>query len=143
LSPGINDTTTASLCVDYLTAILARLARRQLETPGWGEAGELQVIVCRPTYADFVTEAFDQIRQNAEGNVAVIRRLVHSLEILSRITPGTERRRVLFMQVEAVRDAIQRSVQGPRERGALESHATHVSEALKRFLNPELPTTTA
>jgi uncharacterized membrane protein len=26
LSPGINDTTTAVMCVDYLTAILARLA---------------------------------------------------------------------------------------------------------------------
>ena len=96
--PGINDTTTAIMCVDYLTAILARLAHRQLETPGRGEAGELQVIVRRPTYADFVAEAFDEIRQNAEGNVAVMRRLVHSLETVSRITPGTARRRVLFMQ---------------------------------------------
>ena len=26
LSPSINDTTTAMMCVDYLTAILARLA---------------------------------------------------------------------------------------------------------------------
>jgi uncharacterized membrane protein len=131
LSPGINDTTTAIMCVDYLTAILARLAHRQLETPGRGEAGELQVIVRRPTYADFVAEAFDQIRQNAEGNVAVIQRLVRSLEILSRITPGTERRRVRVMQVEAVREAIQRTVRSPRERGALESHAAHVSEALQ------------
>jgi uncharacterized membrane protein len=69
LSPGINDTTTAVMCVDYLTAILARLAHRQLETPGRCEAGEVQVIVRRPTYADFVAEAFDQIRQNADGNV--------------------------------------------------------------------------
>jgi uncharacterized membrane protein len=131
LSPGINDTTTAIMCVDYLTAILARLAHRQLEAPGRGEAGELQVIVRRPTYADFVAEAFDQIRQHADGNVAVMRRLVHSLEILSRITSGTGRRRVLFMQVEAVREVIQRSVQSPRERAALELHATHVSESLK------------
>jgi uncharacterized membrane protein len=130
LSPGINDTTTAVMCVDYLTAILARLAHRQLEAPRRGEAGELQVIVRRPTYADFVAEAFDQIRQNADGNVAVMRRLIHSLETLSRITPGTERRRVLFLHVEALREAIQRSVQSPRERGELESHATHVSESL-------------
>jgi uncharacterized membrane protein len=130
LSPGINDTTTAVMCVDYLTAILARLAHRQLETPGRGEAGEVHVIVRRPTYADFVAEAFDQIRQNADGNVAVMRRLVQSLETLSRITPGTERRRVLFLHVEAVREAIQRSVHSPRERGELESHATRVSESL-------------
>jgi uncharacterized membrane protein len=131
LSPGINDTTTAIMCVDYLTAILARLAHRQLERPDRSESGELRVIVRRPTYADLVAEAFDQIRQNAEGNEAVIRRLVHSVESLSRITPGTERRRVLLMQVEAVREAIQRSVQSPGERGALEVHAAHVSEALK------------
>jgi uncharacterized membrane protein len=131
LSPGINDTTTAVMCVDYLTAILARLAHRQLEAPGRGEAGELQVIVRRPIYADFVAEAFDQIRQNADGNVAVIRRLIHSLETLSRVTPGTERRRVLFLHVEAVREMIQRSVHSPRDRGELESHATHVSESLK------------
>jgi len=131
LSPGINDTTTAIMCVDYLTAILARLAHRQLERPDRSESGELRVIVRRPTYADLVAEAFDQIRQNAEGNEAVIRRLVHSVESLSRITPGTERRRVLLMQVEAVREAIQRSVQSPGERGALEVHSAHVSEALK------------
>ena len=130
LSPGINETTTAIMCVDYLTAILARFAHRQLEAPGRGAAGELQVIVRRPTYADFVAEAFDQIRQNAEGNVAVMWRLIHSLETLSRITPGTERRRVLFLHVEAVREAIQRSVHSPRERGELESHATRVSESL-------------
>ena len=131
LSPGINDTTTAIMCVDYLTAILARLAHRQLEMPGRGEGGELQVIVRRPTYADFVAEAFDQIRQNADGNVAVMGRLIHSLETLSRITSGTERRRVLFLQVEAVSEMIQRTARSPRERAALESHATHVSEALK------------
>jgi uncharacterized membrane protein len=45
LSPGINDTTTAVMCVDYLTAILARLADRQLETPGRGEAGGVQAFV--------------------------------------------------------------------------------------------------
>ncbi len=131
LSPGINDTTTAIMCVDYLTAILARLAHRQLEAPGRGEAGELQVIVRRPTYADFVAEAFDQIRQNADGNVAVMGRLIHSLETLSRTTSGTERRRVLFLQVEAVSEMIQRTVRSPRERAALESHATHVFETLK------------
>ncbi len=30
LSPSINDTTTAAMCVDYLTAILARLASRSI-----------------------------------------------------------------------------------------------------------------
>jgi uncharacterized membrane protein len=33
LSPGINDTTTAVMCVDYLAAILVRLAARRIATP--------------------------------------------------------------------------------------------------------------
>ena len=32
LSPGINDTTTAVMCVDYLAAILVRLAARRIAT---------------------------------------------------------------------------------------------------------------
>ena len=33
LSPGVNDTTTAVMCVDYLSAILARLAVRGIAPP--------------------------------------------------------------------------------------------------------------
>ena len=44
LSPGINDTTTAVTCVDYLTAVLARLATRQFESPHRMDEGELRVI---------------------------------------------------------------------------------------------------
>lgn len=123
LSPGINDTTTAIMSLDYLTAILARLAHRQLDTPCLGEDGELRVIAEGPTYADFVAEAFDQIRQNAEGNVAVLMRLLQALETLSHITAGGHRRRVLFLQVDAVREVVQRSVPTPGERAELESYA--------------------
>jgi len=52
LSPGINDVTTAVMCVDYLTEILVRLSGRQLGSPLRSESGELRVIVWRPTYAD-------------------------------------------------------------------------------------------
>ena len=33
LSPGVNDTTTATNCIDYLGAILARMIDRQIEEP--------------------------------------------------------------------------------------------------------------
>ncbi len=44
LSPGINDTTTAVMCVDYLSAILARLAPRQTPSLYRYEEGDLRVI---------------------------------------------------------------------------------------------------
>jgi len=39
LSPGINDTTTAVMCVDYLTAILAQLACRNIPSSHRYEEG--------------------------------------------------------------------------------------------------------
>jgi uncharacterized membrane protein len=86
LSPGINDTTTAVICVDYLTAILARLAPRQVETPLRMDQGQLRVIARGPTFRSLLDEAFDQIRQNAEGNVAVLIRLLEVLNIIAGFT---------------------------------------------------------
>ena len=130
LSPGINDVTTAVMCVDYLTAVLARVAGRQLASPLRDESGELRVTGCRPTYADLVADTFDQIRQNAEGNVAMLRRLLASLETLGAVTTSQSRRRVLLLHADAVTEVITRSVQSPKERQALESHARRVSESL-------------
>jgi uncharacterized membrane protein len=41
LSPGINDTTTAVTCVDYMTAILAQMASRDIPSSRRYEDGEL------------------------------------------------------------------------------------------------------
>ena len=97
-------------------------------------SGEVRVIDCRSTYADFVADTFDQIRQNADGNVAMLRRLLESLETLSAVTSSKSRRRVLFRHAEAVTEVITRSVASPRERDALESQARRVSESLNGVL---------
>ena len=79
LSPGVNDTTTAVMCIDHLTAILVRLSDRRVESCHRGQDGEPRLLTCGPTYADLVSEAYDQIRQNAGGNVAVLEGLLGSL----------------------------------------------------------------
>ncbi|MFN2445135.1 MAG: DUF2254 domain-containing protein [Vicinamibacterales bacterium] len=139
LSPGVNDVTTAMMCVDYLTAILVRLAGRRLEARLPGEARGARVITRQQTYADFVGGTFDQIRQNAEGNVAMLRHLLECLKTLEDATEGRPRRRVLFEQLEAVTEVIARSVESPRERDALESYARRVSGDLGRPTRDVLP----
>ena len=67
LSPGINDTTTAINCIDFLGAILARLAQRSIDTPYRSDGGQVRVVTRGPTFPSLLAEAFDQIRQNAEG----------------------------------------------------------------------------
>ncbi|WP_432744848.1 DUF2254 family protein [Methylobacter sp. G7] len=83
LSPGINDRTTAVMCVDYLTAILVRLSVRRIATRLWLDQGELRVIAKGPSFESLLAEAFDQIRQNAKANVAVLTRLLQVLRTIS------------------------------------------------------------
>ena len=100
LSPGINDTTTAVMCVDYLTAILARLASREIPSSHRYEDGELRVIAIGPTFASLVAESFDQIRGSAKGNVAIMLRMLGALQTIASLTASPSRRRVLREQVE-------------------------------------------
>lgn len=126
LSPGINDTTTAVMCIDYLTAILVRLTDRRIESCYRAEDGELRLLTCGPTYAGIVGEAFDQIRQNADGNVAILEGLLGSLELLAGRTVSPARRLVLVGHAEAVLELGRRSIPAPRDRQRFESRSARV-----------------
>lgn len=110
LSPGVNDTTTAVVCMDYLGAILAALARRRIERRYRSEAGEVQVIARGPTFESLVREAFDQIRDVAADNTAVYLRLLGALETVARQTENARRRATLAAQVKLVADAAEREL---------------------------------
>ena len=58
LSPGINDTTTAVTCVEYLTTILARAATCDTPPSHRYEDGRLRVIAIGPTFAGLVADSF-------------------------------------------------------------------------------------
>ncbi len=85
LSPAVNDPTTAVICIDYLTSILSTLAKRPSCPSNVFEDGKLRLIVEQQRYKDFFDLAFNQIRQNAGGNVAIILRQLNSINILSKI----------------------------------------------------------
>ncbi len=83
LSPGINDTTTAVMCLNYLTAILARLASRGIPSPYRYEDGELRMIAIGPTFESLVAESFNQIRGSANGNVAIMIQMLDSIQTIA------------------------------------------------------------
>ena len=91
LSPGINDTTTAVMCVDYLSAILARLAPRPIPSSHRCVEGELRVIAKGPNFESLLTHAFDQIRRSADGNVTILLRILQALQILAGLVTGPRR----------------------------------------------------
>ncbi len=125
LSPGINDTTTAVTCVNYLSAILARLAARRSEARYRMDAAEhgaeLRVIARGPTFQGMLAEAFDQIRQNAQGNVAVLLALLTALEAIGDCTHDAQRRAALRAQADLIGDAARFSIPDPRDRHAAEA----------------------
>jgi uncharacterized membrane protein len=130
LSPGINDTTTAVMCVDYLAAILVRLASRPIATVSRLDKGELRVIARGPSFASLLAEAFDQIRQNASGNVAVLTRLLHALEIIAGQTANSRRRQSLRQQANLIAAVAERTVTSPYDSAGVKDAWASLSQVL-------------
>ncbi|MDQ6801533.1 MAG: DUF2254 domain-containing protein [Acidobacteriota bacterium] len=110
LSPGINDSTTAAMCVDYLGAILARLASRRISASGRVDDGKLRVITRGPRFERLLGEAFDQIRLNAEGNLAILLGQLRALETVALMTANLRRREAIRGQVDLIGAAARRAV---------------------------------
>jgi uncharacterized membrane protein len=130
LSPGINDTTTAVMCVDYLTAILARLASRPIPSSRRSEDGELRVIAIGQSFASLVAESFDQIRGSAIGNVAIILRMLGALQTIASLTASPNRRRALRDQVQWITELAERTIESAHDRARFERRLARVREAL-------------
>ena len=131
LSPSINDTTTAVMCVDYLTAILARLAPRQSPSSRCYEEGELRMLTIGPTFEDLLAESFDQIRGSAKGNVAIMLRILGALKTIAGLTVSPSRRRALGDQLLWITELAERTLESAHDRARINILLARVREALE------------
>ncbi len=131
LSPGVNDTTTAVMCVDYLTAILARLASRNIPSSRRYEEGELRVITIGPTLDNLVAESFDQIRGSANGNLGIMLRMLGALQTIASLTASPSRRQALREQAQWIGELAECTIESPHDRARFESRLARVREALE------------
>ncbi len=101
LSPAINDPTTAVQTIDQLEDLLRRLGAAELDA-GYAadETGALRLVFPTPTWEDYLTLAFDEIRQFGSSSVQVLRRMRSALVGLLDSLPSQQR-------VEAVRRYLQ------------------------------------
>ena len=106
LSPAVNDTFTGVACVDWVTDALLIVADVSLSDGCWYDgAGKMRVHVPPLRFERVVKTAFDQIRQAAAENPAV---LIRILESVRRMTPRMRTdvaRHALMAQADAVREA--------------------------------------
>lgn len=130
LSPGINDTTTATMCVDHLSAILSRLATQEIPATYRYEDGELRVVTIGQTFANLVGESFDEIRGSTCGNVAIMLRMLGALQTIASFTASQCRRRVLREQMECIAELAGRTLKAPRERENFMKQLAQVREAV-------------
>jgi uncharacterized membrane protein len=97
LSPAINDPTTAVQTIDQLEDLLRRLGSAKLDAGHVAdESDALRLVFPTPTWEDYLTLAFDEIRHFGSSSVQVMRRMRSALVGLADSLPSQER-------VEAVR----------------------------------------
>ena len=126
LSPGVNDTTTAVICIDHLSEILARAATRRLESPYRSANGPVRVISRGPTIETLLSNAFDQVRRNAERNVAALLRVLDALASVATVTRSSGRRALLRRHVELLWEVADRTVEQSADRERLEERRNEV-----------------
>jgi len=96
LSPAINDPTTAVQALDQIEDLLRRLGRRVLNAGCVADdQGIVRLIFPTPTWEDYLTLAFDEIRQYGASSVQVIRRLRSALVGLADSVTEIERKAVV------------------------------------------------
>ncbi len=106
LSPGINDPTTASICIDRLSEVLVRLASRiPPDEVVRGQDGRVLIILPRQSFAQLVSVAFDQIRFYGADNPEVADKLLTTLGQIVVLIP-TAHRAPIVQQARLVLAAI-------------------------------------
>jgi len=131
LSPGVNDTSTAVMCVDYLTSIMARLAGRQFPPSYRYERKTLRVIAIVPSFEDLLSEAFDQIRASAEVNVAILVRMLGGLGTIGSLTIRRSHIRALDEQMQWIAGLADRTIEATHDRARLERRLSEVRDTLE------------
>lgn len=93
LSPGINDPTTAMLCIDRLSDALVHLGRRQRPSHvRIGGDGDVRVALIGPSFEHLVDVALAQIRQYGAKDATVGSHLAATLGRIAAMVPGERRK---------------------------------------------------
>ena len=135
LSPGINDPTTACMCIDQLSALLARLALRHMPKPHRMADNRLRVIAPAPDFAAMLALTINPIVQHSRGDVQVLERLLDALATVASATRDTERRRHVARACQVVYRELQR-VEPPLRSVLLRRRARAFARSLRQGVAP-------
>lgn len=131
LSPGINDVTTATTCLDHLGDLLRQLTPREMPPRHrYDDGGALRVIATGPIYAGLVGLAFDQIRTAGQSQTAILLRMLAIIADLSSVTEASARRRTLLVHAELLGKAADRGIQDERDQERISAELARIRMSL-------------
>jgi uncharacterized membrane protein len=117
LSPAINDPTTAVQALDQIDDLLRRLAQQELGSVWFADPGGTpRLFVSRPVWEDYLSLAFDEIRQFGMTSVQIMRRLRSSLLSLETLTLRQERGDAVRKYLAHLDGAVDQSALDPLDR---------------------------
>jgi uncharacterized membrane protein len=111
LSPAVNDTFTGVACVDWVADALLVLADVSPSDGCWYDSvGKMRVRVPPLRLERLVKAAFDQIRQAATDNPAVLIRILDAVRRITMRMRTEAARQALMAQADAVREAASKNI---------------------------------
>lgn len=127
LSPGINDPTTAEICIDRLGELIVRLANRgKPDEVRSGEDGSVRVVLQGPPFEKLVDRALDPIRHYGAGDPNVT---AHLLDVLGRVAPlvPAEHCATITMQASRIQSSALAALPLPEDRSRVAQAAAWVN----------------
>lgn len=131
LSPGVNDTGSALLCIDYLSAILARMAHFRFGVQVRRRDGAIRVIAVRADTEEVLDTVFGQIVESARGNPRVYLGLLEALRTVA-YQSGDRRHAFLVAQLQGLRRRARQELVDIHSLARFEQHARDVLDSLEQ-----------
>ena len=117
LSAGVNDNYTATACIDRLCEALAEVLHRPpLPAAMADEEDTVRLVRDPPTFAHLLDSAFNEIRQSAPGNVAILSRMADRLAMLAALAERPPERRALGRHAEWIGESARRHIDNRDDR---------------------------
>jgi uncharacterized membrane protein len=140
LSPAVNDTFTALTCLDWLSAGLTQVSRRELHVNVYrDEEGRIRLIGASWSYERIINRAYDKIRQAATGMPAVLIRLLDNISVVAMSTTSTFQREVLMRQADMVLKNAQESIDDENDLADVTIRYERAYEAFKERRDDATP----
>lgn len=140
LSPGINDTTTAASCLDYLGALLFELSKRNIPPRERCKNGRVRLISCGASFQTLADLSYHEIRQHARNNVSIYVKLLSTIEKVFTADASPENISIFWEHAMSVAQTADSQIQSPTDRELINRALRRTAKAFgKDFQQVLLP----